>query len=130
MFSHIVVGVTNFERALKFYVPIMDALEIRNRFIDEDKSWAAWESSIEPRPLFIIKHPYNQKIHESGNGQMVAFMAKSRKTVDEVYQLALDLGGISEGIPQLRPEYHQDYYGAYFRDLDGNKLCIVCHEIN
>jgi hypothetical protein len=28
----------------------------------------------------------------------------------------------------LRPDYHADYYGAYFRDPDGNKLCGVCHE--
>jgi hypothetical protein len=36
--------------------------------------------------------------------------------------------GVSEGAPGLRPDYHADYYGAYFRDPDGNKLCVVCHE--
>ncbi len=56
MFSHIIVGVTDFERALKFYMPIMDALHIKNRFIELEKSWAGWQSSPEPRPLFIIKN--------------------------------------------------------------------------
>jgi lactoylglutathione lyase len=37
-------------------------------------------------------------------------------------------GGVSEGAPGLRPEYHDHYYGAYFRDPDGNKLCVACHE--
>jgi lactoylglutathione lyase len=27
----------------------------------------------------------------------------------------------------LRPEYHEHYYGAYFRDPEGNKLCVACH---
>lgn len=31
-------------------------------------------------------------------------------------------------ITGLRPHYHPDYYGAYFRDPDGNKLCVCCHE--
>lgn len=36
-------------------------------------------------------------------------------------------GGSSEGAPGLRPDYHEHYYGAYFRDPDGNKLCVACH---
>jgi lactoylglutathione lyase len=39
------------------------------------------------------------------------------------------LGGQCEGHPGLRPEYHADYYGAYFRDPDGNKLCVVSHGV-
>ena len=37
------------------------------------------------------------------------------------------VGGTSEGAPGLRPEYHANYYGAYFRDTEGNKLCVACH---
>ncbi|AAU45694.1 hypothetical protein D8O27_29525 [Burkholderia mallei] len=59
---------------------------------------------------------------------MTAFLAADRATVDRVYALALRAGGASEGAPGLRPHYHPDYYGAYFRDLDGNKLCVCCHE--
>jgi lactoylglutathione lyase len=58
---------------------------------------------------------------------MTAFLADSRAQVDAVYQTALDLGGTSEGAPGLRPEYHAHYYGAYFRDTEGNKLCVACH---
>ena len=58
---------------------------------------------------------------------MVAFLAASRGTVRAVYDIALANGGTSEGEPGLRPEYHADYYGAYFRDQDGNKLCVACH---
>jgi lactoylglutathione lyase len=58
---------------------------------------------------------------------MVAFLAKNRAVVDTVYAVALANGGSSEGAPGLRPEYHVHYYGAYFRDPDGNKICIACH---
>ena len=40
---------------------------------------------------------------------------------------ALAHGARCEGPPGLRPEYHAHYYGAYFRDSEGNKLCVACH---
>ena len=58
---------------------------------------------------------------------MAAFLASSRSQVDSAYQVALANGGTSEGAPGLRPEYHEHYYGAYFRDTAGNKLCVACH---
>jgi lactoylglutathione lyase len=58
---------------------------------------------------------------------MVAFMAPTRAVVNEAYAVALANGATSEGVPGLRPEYHPNYYGAYFRDTEGNKLCVACH---
>ncbi|MDR6673780.1 putative lactoylglutathione lyase [Xanthomonas translucens] len=62
-----------------------------------------------------------------GNGQMLALQAASRAQVDRCHALALAHGARCEGAPGLRAHYHPDYYGAYFRDLDGNKLCVCCH---
>ncbi len=59
---------------------------------------------------------------------MVALLAPSRDAVDRVYEVALAHGGLSEGAPGLRPEYHANYYGTYFRDVDGNKICVCCHD--
>jgi catechol 2,3-dioxygenase-like lactoylglutathione lyase family enzyme len=47
--------------------------------------------------------------------------------VDAFYAAALAAGASDEGAPGLRPHYHPNYYGAYVRDPDGNKLCAVCH---
>jgi catechol 2,3-dioxygenase-like lactoylglutathione lyase family enzyme len=127
VFSHIFIGVTDFDRALAFYKPVMAALGIQLRFCEPERPWAGWQSSPEPRPLFVIGKPYNGAAHAPGNGQMVAFLAESRTVVDRVYAMALANGGASEGAPGLRPEYHAHYYGAYFRDPDGNKLCVACH---
>ena len=129
MFSHIMVGVSDFKRAMAFYTPVLQALGVQFRFLEEDRPWAGWQSSPDPRPLFLIGRPHNQAPHHPGNGQMVAFLAQSRAEVDRVHALALTHGGTCEGPPGLRPEYHAHYYGAYFRDPDGNKLCVACHGV-
>jgi catechol 2,3-dioxygenase-like lactoylglutathione lyase family enzyme len=128
LFSHVFIGVGDFERALAFYRPLMDALGIRPRFCEPDRPWAGWQSSPDPRPLLLIGKPYDGQSHQPGNGQMVAFMAGDRETVDRAHAIALAHGGTDEGPPGPRPEYHEHYYGAYFRDPDGNKLCVACHE--
>jgi lactoylglutathione lyase len=128
MFSHIFIGVSDFRRAHAFYAPLMEVLKLRQRFFEPERSWAAWQQPTGGRPLFIIGRPFDGAPHISGNGQMVAFMAKGHEMVERVHQLAIDQGGTNEGLPGLRPHYHANYYGAYFRDLDRNKLCVVCHD--
>lgn len=128
MFSHVMVGVSDFERAMAFYTPVLDALGVQFRFVEPERPWAGWQSSPDPRPLFLIGRPYNRQPHQPGNGQMVAFLARSREQVRQVHAIALAHGGTCEGKSGLRPEYHAHYYGAYFRDPDGNKLCVACHD--
>ena len=128
MFSHIFTSVSNFERAFAFYVAVLGELEIELRFHDPLKPWAGWHSPGGIRPYFVICKPFDGRSHDAGNGQMVAFAAKSRGAVRAAYQAALRCGGVSEGRPGLRPEYHPNYYGAYFRDTEGNKVCVASHE--
>jgi lactoylglutathione lyase len=127
LFSHIFVGVKDFDRALGFYRALMPVLGVKERFCERSRPWAGWQSEPGPRPLFLIGIPHDEQAHHAGNGQMVAFLADSRAVVDEAYAVALESGGTSEGQPGLRPEYHANYYGAYFRDTEGNKLCVACH---
>ena len=127
MFSHVFVGVKDFERALTFYRALMPVLGVQERFCERERPWAGWQSQPEPRPLFLIGAPVDEHRHEAGNGQMVAFLANSRAIVDQAYVVALANGATSDGKPGLRPEYHANYYGAYFRDTEGNKLCVACH---
>lgn len=128
MFSHVFVGVSDFDRALAFYEALMAALALPPRFVDRSRPWAGWQSVPGPRPLFLIGRPFDGQVPQPGNGPMTAFLAATRARVDEAYRVALDAGGRCEGPPGLRPEYHAHYYGAYFRDPDGNKLCVACHE--
>jgi lactoylglutathione lyase len=128
VFSHIFIGVKDFERAFAFYSTLMEIMGNTLRFCDRERPWAGWQSHPDSRPLFLIGAPYDGHAHEAGNGQMVAFAVSHRAAVDCAYRLALDNGGASDGSPGLRPEYHEHYYAAYVKDPEGNKLCIVCHD--
>ena len=128
MLSHVFIGVGDFDRALAFYRALMPVLGIRERFCDPQQPWAGWQSHPHPRPLLLIGKPYDGRPHEAGNGQMVALLAADRVSVDRAHAVALAHGGRCEGPPGLRPQYHAHYYGAYFRDTEGNKLCVACHE--
>ena len=57
---------------------------------------------------------------------MVALWAKSWREVEAFHASALAHGGTSEGAPGLRLAYNPDFYAAYVRDPDGNKLAVVC----
>lgn len=128
MLSHVFIGITDFDRALAFYQPIMDALQLRMKFCDPGKPWAAWMSKDAPRPLFVIGTAFDEQPATPGNGQMIALLAPNREIVNRCHALAMAQGGSCEGPPGLRAHYHPDYFGAYMRDPDGNKLCVCCHE--
>jgi catechol 2,3-dioxygenase-like lactoylglutathione lyase family enzyme len=127
MFSHINIGINDFEREYRFHAGLMDILGHKQRFADSDKGWAGWQPSEGGRPLFLIARPFDGKPAAPGNGQMVAFLAATRQVVNRAHAYALAQGGTDEGAPGARPHYHSNYYGAYFRDPEGNKICVVCH---
>ncbi|HEY4804630.1 MAG TPA: VOC family protein [Paraburkholderia sp.] len=128
MISHVFIGVDDFERAFTFYSPIMQTLGFVLKFREPDYPWAGWMEPGVARPLFLVGRPWDGNAAQPGNGQMVALLAPSRAAVDAAHAAALAHGGADEGAPGLRPHYHPNYYGAYFRDPEGNKLCVCCHD--
>jgi len=127
MISHVHIGITDFPRAFAFYPSVMETLGLQLRFENRAQKWEGWKSPDAARPLFLIGLTFDHEAATPGNGQMVAMLASSRAAVDACYAAAIAAGGQCEGPPGLRPHYHPDYYGAYFRDLDGNKLGVCCH---
>jgi lactoylglutathione lyase len=128
MFSHLTIGISDFERAHRFHAGLMELLGHKQRFADAEKGFAGWQPAQSERPLFLIVRPLNGQAPSPGNGVTTAFDTSSRATIDKAHAYALAHGGTDEGAPGLRPQYHPNYYGAYFRDPDGNKLCVVCHQ--
>jgi len=128
MFSHATVGTSDVAAANEFYDGLLKICGWERKFGGEDEHWAGWQPKGADRPLFVVCLPFNDDQANPGNGQMVAFEATSRTINDEAHKYALEAGGRDEGGPKLRPHYHPDYYGAYFRDLDGNKICVCCHK--
>lgn len=128
MFSHATVGTSDLAAAINFYRGLLDICDWELKFIEEDDGWAGWKPKTANRPLFVVCRPLDGNTAAPGNGQMLAFQVARREMVDLAHDHALRFGGRDEGPPGLRPHYHADYYGAYFRDLDGNKICVCCHE--
>ncbi len=127
MLSHVHLGVNDFPAAFAFYAPLLQLLGLQLKFRDDARGWAGWTMPDAPRPLLLIGLAFDGEPATPGNGQMLALQAANRAQVDRCHALALAQGAHCEGAPGLRAHYHPDYYGAYFRDLDGNKLCVCCH---
>lgn len=123
MFSHVTLGTNDWPKAKVFYEAITKALELP-LFMERDIG-AAWGEMIGPK--LFVGPAFDGEAASVGNGTHIAFLAKSRAVVDAFYDAAMANGGSDEGPPGLRPHYHPNYYGAYVRDPDGNKLQAVCH---
>lgn len=75
------------------------------------------------QPNFWVVTPYNEKEATFGNGTQIMFHTENQELVHAFYDTAIKMGGVDEGAPGPRG-YAPNYYGAYVRDLDGNKLHI------
>ena len=125
MYSHVNLGVHDLLRASAFYDRVLRELDITRAFAGD--GFVAYRGQDERGPLFFICLPFNGEPASAGNGVHVAFLAPNRAAVDRFHRVALEQGATNEGDPGVRPHYHPDYYGAYIRDLDGNKL-QACHQ--
>ena len=124
MFSHVTLGTNDLDRARAFYVPVMAALGMTQPFQLPRGGLVFGE--LAGLKLFIGV-PFDGQPASHGNGEHIALLAKDRAAVDAFHAAAMANGGSDEGGPGLRPHYHANYYGAYVRDPDGNKLQAVCH---
>jgi catechol 2,3-dioxygenase-like lactoylglutathione lyase family enzyme len=120
MIGYVTVGTNDMQRAAKFY----DALlaELGGQRAMEGDRFISWSAGQQSPGIGIIK-PYDGKVATVGNGTMVAINAGSPEQVQRLHAKALELGGTDEGAPGPR---FGNFYAAYFRDLDGNKLNAFC----
>jgi catechol 2,3-dioxygenase-like lactoylglutathione lyase family enzyme len=126
MIGYVTVGTDNMPRARDFYDQLLGSTIGAKRimeFGDDLGGFTMWGTGFD-KPGFAVTNPYNKEPAVAGNGNMTALAMDSRARVDAVHARALELGGTCEGPPGVRGEEGpQAFYGAYFRDLDGNKLC-------
>ena len=119
-------------RATVFYDATLAPLGLQRCMTEGEENWtdrAGWGTykaeGAQELALWVCK-PFDGLASSVGNGTMVALRAESWAAVQAFHAAALSHGGSSEGEPGLRPHYNDDFYSAYVRDPDGNKLADVC----
>ena len=126
MFSHVMVGARDLAAMARFYDAVLFPLGLeRGPDSSGGPRGVCWRVPGQRHPTFDVQEPFDGAPPSPGNGCMVAFMAPSRQAVDAAHAAALAHGGTDEGAAGPRPRYAPDYYGAYMRDPEGNKLHVV-----
>ena len=127
MFSHIMIGARDLGKMVAFYDVVLAPLGMQ-RVVDFDEAEEAgiiWQRGDQRWPQFALRRPFNGLPATWGNGVQISFAAPSRATVDLIWATAIEKGASDEGAPGLRLRYAEDFYAAYCRDPEGNKLCFV-----
>lgn len=121
MLHHVSVGSRDVPRAVAFYDQVLKALGYKRvmEFLPHAVGYG------DQHPEFWVQTPADGKSASVGNGVHISFAAPSREAVNKFHAAAIKAGGKNEGAPGPRPDYGPDYYGAFCRDLDGNKIEAV-----
>lgn len=118
MIGYTLVGVKDIAKAEQFYAAVLGELGAKLVMgMDRIKLFGTGPGA----PMFGVCLPYDEKPAAVGNGAMVAITCESTAKVDAAHKKACALGAADEGAPLQRG---QGFYGAYMRDLDGNKVCF------
>lgn len=126
MLSGACIGTNDLNAAEKFYNAVLATIGMKCVFSDpHEKGYAGKDGKV----TFFVLTPFNGKDASFGNGTQVMFYAPDIESVKAFHATALQHGGSDEGAPGPR-NYHPDYYGAYVRDPDGNKLNVSVEILN
>ncbi len=118
MLGYVTIGVEDMGRAEGFYNALLAEIGAKQLFgQDRIKFYGTGPED----SMLAVCTPYDEEEAQPGNGCMVAIPGGSREGVDKLYAKAMELGATDEGEPGERLPI---FYGAYVRDLDGNKLCF------
>lgn len=118
MLAYVTLGSNDIPKALEFYDALFAELGAK-RLFDNERLY--FYGAGPGQPMVAVGGPYDENAASCGNGVMAALAAPDNETVDRVYAKAMELGAQDEGAPGQRMPI---FYGAYFRDPDGNKLCV------
>ena len=123
MIGYATLGSNDIDKALDFYDALFAATGGKRLMQMPDERKLTFYGAGPGKPMLAIGRPYDGEVATSGNGTMVALAADTREQIDQIYAKAIELGGGDEGAPGTRGPDAMGFYGAYFRDLDGNKFC-------
>ncbi|MBS3805542.1 MAG: VOC family protein [Oleiphilaceae bacterium] len=117
MIGYVTIGVSDMEKAKAFYGNLLADLGAKE-LLDLDR--IAFIGKSMSAPMLAVCTPYDGQPNHPGNGNMVALNPGSKEAVDAYYHKAIELGARCDGEPGQR--IPDQFYGAYVRDPDGNKV--------
>ena len=121
MIGYVTLGSNDLEKSRAFYDALMPVIGA-GRIMEFGDNFTMYGTGLGKPGLAVCK-PYDGQPATAGNGNMASIVCDSRARVDALHAKALELGGSCEGPPGVRgDEGPGAFYGAYFRDPDGNKL--------
>ena len=125
MIDHLGISVRNHDQSRAFYLAALAPLGIGVIMaVSKEESGAASDYTgfgSNGKPFFWIgEGPVVPGMH-------LAFVAQTRKQVDEFYRAAIASGAKDNGPPGIRAHYHPNYYAAFVIDVNGVNLEAVCH---
>lgn len=124
MIGYVTLGTNDLERSRAFYDALLAELGAKRLMELPGNGFTLYGTGF-GRPGLAVTRPYDGGPAVAGNGNMAALAVEARDKVDALHAKAIELGAGDEGAPGLRsPEGPMAFYGAYFRDPDGNKLCV------
>ena len=119
MLGYVTIGTADMPKATAFYDALLAEIGAKQLFgQDRIKFYGTGPGA----PMLAVCVPYDQGAQAPGNGVMIAIPAAGPEAIQKLYDKAIALGATDEGAPGER--IPGMFYGAYVRDLDGNKLCF------
>jgi catechol 2,3-dioxygenase-like lactoylglutathione lyase family enzyme len=121
MFSHIMIGTNDLERAKAFYDPLLATLGVPPATVDGHRIFYVTKTGV-----FSVTQPINGEPASCANGGTIGFAATSATQADSWHAAGLAAGGTAcEDPPGVREGRAGKLYLAYLRDPDGHKLCAL-----
>jgi catechol 2,3-dioxygenase-like lactoylglutathione lyase family enzyme len=121
MFSHIMVGTNDLDRAKSFYDALLGALGVAPAMVDRHRIFYRT-----PTGVFCVSLPINGEPATFANGGTIGFACSSTEQADAWHAAGVASGGVTcEEPPGVRDGGMGKMYLAYLRDPDGNKLCAL-----
>ncbi|MEK7604842.1 MAG: VOC family protein [Patescibacteria group bacterium] len=114
MIAHAGVLTRDYKKAKKFYATVLKTLGYKMTQ-DYPKYKAAGFKQGGNTDFWLLEQKKFAPTH-------LAFLAKSKRSVQAFYKAALAAGGKDNGAPGFRTHYSPDYYAAFVYDQDGNNV--------
>ena len=121
MFSHVMVGTNDLEKAKNFYDGLLSTVDVRPAMVDGNRIFYLTRSGV-----FAVSKPIDGKPATVANGGTIGFACKSPEQADAWHAAGIAHGATPcEDPPGIREGSAGKLYLAYLRDLDGNKICAM-----